>query len=146
MYQWPLDGSYDPFQLWARDIFSLPVYCCTVQSTWLGSSLVVTASKPRHLSLSGSLEVWHLRIWAMLRITLNTWCYQMWLAIIGDRDYWSYPSGRSVRLYTNGCVVDSGTGLMGPCSPPFAVWNFDTCIEVQLSTIAGEYTLSSNLA
>ena len=51
----------------------------------------------------------------MLHITLNTWCYQMWLAIIGDRDYWSYPSGRSVRLYTDGCVVDSGTGLMGPC-------------------------------
>ena len=44
------------------------------------------------------------------------------------------------------CVVDSGTGLMGPCSPPFAIWNFDTCIEVQLSMIAGEYTLSSNLA
>ena len=37
------------------------------------------------------------------------------MAIIGDRDYWSYPSGRSVRLYTDGCVVDSGTGLMGPC-------------------------------
>ena len=52
----------------------------------------------------------------MLRITLNTWCYQMWLAIIGDRDYWSYPSGRSVRFYTDGCVVDSGTGLMGPCN------------------------------
>ena len=29
---------------------------------------------------------------------------------------------------------------------PFAIWNFDTCIEVQLSMIAGEYTLSSNLA
>ena len=53
---------------------------------------------------------------------------------------------RSVRLYTDGCVVNSGTGLMGPCSPPFAVWNFDTCIEVQLSMIAGEYTRSSNLA
>ena len=66
--------------------------------------------------------------------------------IIGDCDYWSYPSGRSVRLYTDGCVVDSSMGLMGPCSPPFAVWNFDTCIEVQLSIIAGEYTLSSNLA
>ena len=39
----------------------------------------------------------------------------MWLAIIGDCDYWSYPSGRSVRLYTDGCVVDSGMGLMGPC-------------------------------
>ena len=26
------------------------------------------------------------------------------------------PSGRSVRLYTDGCVVDSGTGLMGPCN------------------------------
>ena len=38
------------------------------------------------------------------------------MAIIGDCDYWSYPSGRSVRLYTNGCVVDSGTGLMGPCT------------------------------
>ena len=37
------------------------------------------------------------------------------MAIIGDRDYWSYPLGRSVRLYTDGCVVDSGTGLMGPC-------------------------------
>ena len=37
------------------------------------------------------------------------------MAIIGDCDYWSYPSGRSVRLYTDGCVVDSGTGLMGPC-------------------------------
>ena len=52
----------------------------------------------------------------------------------------------SVRLYTDGCVVDSGTGLMGLCSPPFAVWNFDICIEVQLSMIAGEYTLSSDLA
>ena len=39
----------------------------------------------------------------------------MSLAIIGDRDYWSYPSGRFVRLYTDGCVVNSGTGLMGPC-------------------------------
>ena len=38
------------------------------------------------------------------------------MAIIGDCNYWSYPSGRSVRLYTNGCVVDSGTGLMGPCT------------------------------
>ena len=37
------------------------------------------------------------------------------MAIIGDRDYWSYPSGRSVRLYTDGCVVDSSTGLMGLC-------------------------------
>ena len=70
----------------------------------------------------------------------------MWLAIIGDRDYWSYPLDRFVRLYTDGCVVDSGTGLMGLCSPPFAIWNFDTSIEVQLSMIAGEYTLSSNLA
>ena len=60
--------------------------------------------------------------------------------------YWPYTLGRSVRLYTDECVVDSGTGLMAPCSPPFAVWNFDTCIEVQLSMIAGEYTLSSNLA
>ena len=51
-----------------------------------------------------------------------------------------------MRLYTDGCVADSGTELMGPCSPPFAVWNFNTCIEVQLSMIAGEYTLSSNLA
>ena len=66
--------------------------------------------------------------------------------MIGDCDYWSYPLGRFVRLYTYGCVVDSGMGLMGPCSPPFAVWNFDTCIEVQLSMIAGEYTLSFNLA
>ena len=40
------------------------------------------------------------------------------MAIIGDRDYWSYPSGRFVRLYTDGCVVDSGTGLMGPCNNP----------------------------
>ena len=38
------------------------------------------------------------------------------MAIIGDRNYWSYPSGRFVRLHTDGCVVDSGTGLMGPCS------------------------------
>ena len=37
------------------------------------------------------------------------------MAIIGDRDYWSYPSGRFVRLYTDGCVVDSSTGLMGLC-------------------------------
>ena len=37
------------------------------------------------------------------------------MAIIGDCDYWSYPPGRFVRLYTDGCVVDSGTGLMGPC-------------------------------
>ena len=51
-----------------------------------------------------------------------------------------------MRLYTDGCEVDSGTGLMGPCSPPFAVWNFNICIKVQLSRIAGEYTLSSNLA
>ena len=51
-----------------------------------------------------------------------------------------------MRLYTDGCVVNSGTGLMGPCSPPFAIWNFDTYIEVQLSMIAGEYTLSSDLA
>ena len=43
----------------------------------------------------------------------------MWLAIIGDRDYWSYPSGRSLRLYIDGCVVDSGTGLMGPCTKCF---------------------------
>ena len=33
MYWWSLDGSYDLFQLQARDIFSLPVYWCTVQST-----------------------------------------------------------------------------------------------------------------
>ena len=37
------------------------------------------------------------------------------MAIIGDCDYWSYPSGRFKRLYTNGCVVNSGTGLMGLC-------------------------------
>ena len=37
------------------------------------------------------------------------------MAIIGDCGYWPYTSGRSVRLYTDGCVVDSGTGLMGPC-------------------------------
>ena len=70
----------------------------------------------------------------------------MYLAIIDDYGYWPYTSGRSVRLYTDGCVVNSGTGLIGPCSPTFAVWNLDTCIEVQLSMIAGEYTLSSDLA
>ena len=37
------------------------------------------------------------------------------MAIIGDCSYWPYTSGRSVRLYTNECVVDSSTGLMGPC-------------------------------
>ena len=51
-----------------------------------------------------------------------------------------------MSLYTDECVVNGSTGLMRLCSPPFAVWNFDTCIEVQLSMIAGEYTLSSNLA
>ena len=39
----------------------------------------------------------------------------MRLAIIGNCGYWPYTSGRSVRLYTDGCVVDSSTGLMGPC-------------------------------
>ena len=38
------------------------------------------------------------------------------MAIIGDCGYWPYTSGRSVRLYTDECVVDSGTGLMGPCT------------------------------
>ena len=38
------------------------------------------------------------------------------MAIIGNCGYWPYTSGRSVRLYTNGCVVDSGMGLMGPCT------------------------------
>ena len=38
------------------------------------------------------------------------------MAIIGDCGYWPYTLGRSVRLYTDGCVVDSGTGLMGPCN------------------------------
>ena len=33
VYRWSLDGSYEQFQLWASDIFSLPVYWCTVQST-----------------------------------------------------------------------------------------------------------------
>ena len=51
-----------------------------------------------------------------------------------------------MRLYTDGCVVNSSMGLVGLCSAPFAIWNFDTCIEVQLSMIAGEYTLSSDLA
>ena len=37
------------------------------------------------------------------------------MAIIGDCGYWPCTWGRSVRLYTDGCVVDSGTGLMGPC-------------------------------
>ena len=64
----------------------------------------------RHLSLQ-------VPAFKCLDITLKTWCYQMWLAIIGDCDYWSYPSGRFVRLYTDGCVVDSGMGLMGPCTP-----------------------------
>ena len=35
------------------------------------------------------------------------------MAIIGDCGYWPYTSGRSVRLYIDECVVDSGTGLMG---------------------------------
>ena len=38
------------------------------------------------------------------------------MAIIGDCGYWPYTLGRSVRLYTDECVVDGGTGLMGPCS------------------------------
>ena len=38
------------------------------------------------------------------------------MAIVGECGYWPYTSGRSVRLYTNGCVVNSGTGLMGPCT------------------------------
>ena len=38
------------------------------------------------------------------------------MAIIGDCGYWPYTSGRSVRLYSDECVVDSGTGLMGPCN------------------------------
>ena len=33
------------------------------------------------------------------------------LATIGRRYYWSHTSGRSVRLYTGECVVDSSTGL-----------------------------------
>ena len=37
------------------------------------------------------------------------------MAIIGDCGYWPYTSGRSVRLYTDECVVDSGMGLMGTC-------------------------------
>ena len=39
----------------------------------------------------------------------------MKLAIIGNCGYWLYTSGRSLRLYTDGCVVDSGMGLMGLC-------------------------------
>ena len=39
------------------------------------------------------------------------------MAIIGDYGYWPYTLGRSVRLYTDGCVVDSCTGLMAPCIP-----------------------------
>ena len=38
------------------------------------------------------------------------------MAIIGDCGYWPYTSVRSVRLYTNGCVVNSGTGLIGLCT------------------------------
>ena len=37
------------------------------------------------------------------------------MAVIGDCGYWPCTSGRSVRLYTHECVVNSGTGLMGPC-------------------------------
>ena len=37
------------------------------------------------------------------------------MAFIGNCGYWPYTLGRSVRLYTNECVVDSGMGLMGLC-------------------------------
>ena len=67
----------------------------------------------------------------------------MLLAIIGDCGYWPYTLGRSVRLYTNGCVVDSGMGLWDHAVLPLP---FGTLILVQLSMIAGEYTLSSDLA
>ena len=33
------------------------------------------------------------------------------MVTIGRRYYWSHTSGRSVRLYTGECVVDSSTGL-----------------------------------
>ena len=35
----------------------------------------------------------------------------IWLATIGRCYYWSHTSGRSVRLYTGECVVDSSTEL-----------------------------------
>ena len=35
----------------------------------------------------------------------------IWLATIGRCYYWSHTSGRSVRLYTGECVIDSSTGL-----------------------------------
>ena len=57
------------------------------------------------------------------------------MAIIGDRDYWSYPSGRSVRLYSDGCVVNSGTGLMGLCMSHLFFGNEDHHFEVRCRII-----------
>ena len=51
------------------------------------------------------------------------------MAIIGDCGYWPYTSSRSVRLYTDGCVVDSGTGLMGPCNLNTSLQELFTVIE-----------------
>ena len=54
--------------------------------------------------------------------------------------YWPYTLGRSVRLYTDGCVVDSGTGLMGPCK-------HSTCFlyvfspQIHMRQCEHEYTL-----
>ena len=57
------------------------------------------------------------------------------MAIIGDCDYWSYPSGRFMRLYTDGCVVNSGTGLMGLCRKPEPLFTKEKCQELLMKVL-----------
>ena len=66
--------------------------------------------------------LWHLSLWVPtfkhLDYAAHNVKYLMLPNVIGY--HWRprllvIPSGRSVRLYTDGCVVNSCTGLMGPC-------------------------------
>ena len=69
------------------------------------------AFKPKLFSVRPSVRLLSLCVALYLCRAIYTKLVAIWLATIGRCYYWSHTSGRSVRLYTGECVVDSSTGL-----------------------------------
>ena len=79
----------------------------------------LSCSLLRVFSVLSSCSLWRsLRVSVSVCLSRTVLCKGIYtklavirLATIGRRYYWSHTSGRSVRLYTGECVVDSSTGL-----------------------------------
>ena len=99
----------------------------------------LSCSLLRVFSVLSSCSLWRSRLLLIypalyLCRAIYTKLVALWLAMIGRCYYWSHTSGRSVRLYTGECVVDSSTGLWDRARCLAFAW-FET-IHLQKKLIA----------